>query len=74
MGEMRILNTEGDLKVIWDPNNEDEVQAAEEQFDSLKEKGYNAYSVKKNGRKNVMIDEFDPEAGKIIMTPAIVGG
>ena len=74
MGELRIMGSEGDTKVIWDPKNEDEVEAAESQFDTLIEKGFQAYSVKKDGKKNKKIDEFDSKAGKIIMVPQIQGG
>jgi len=74
MGELSILGTKGDTKVIWDPENEDEVEAAEEQFDTLIDKGFLAFEVKKAGRKGKQIKEFDPDAGKIIMTPAVKGG
>ena len=74
MGELRILGTKGDTKVIWDSENEDEVEAAEEQFDSLIEKGFLAFKVKKDGKKGTQIKKFDPEAGKIILTPPVVGG
>lgn len=74
MGEMAILGKEGDTKVIWDPENDDEVDAAEEQYDTLIEKGFNAFAVKKGGKKGKAIKEFDPDAGKIIMVPKIVGG
>lgn len=74
MGEMRVLNREGDLKVIWDEEKQEEVEAAEEQFKKLKAKGYNAFEVKKDGSKGKMIDSFKKSAGAIIMVPALVGG
>ncbi|MDY6894022.1 MAG: hypothetical protein SVO01_01180 [Thermotogota bacterium] len=74
MGEMAILGTNGDTKVIWDPENEDEVSAAEEQFDNLISKGFKAFKVKKDGDKSTQIKKFNPDLGKIIMTPALVGG
>lgn len=74
MGELRCLSKVGDTKVIWDPENRDEVDAAEEQFNTLIEKGFKAFSVSKNGRKGKEIFDFDPDAGKIIMVPTIVGG
>lgn len=74
MGEMSILNASGDTKVIWDPKNEDEVEAAEAQFDTLMDKGFTAYKVKKDGKKGKVIKEFDPKAGKIIMVPVVAGG
>lgn len=74
MGELRCLNETGDTKMIWDPDNRDEVDVAKDQFNALKKKGFQAYSVKKGGEKNKPIDSFDPEAGMIIMVPKIVGG
>jgi len=74
MGELRILGKEGDTKVIWDPENRDEVKAAREQFDALKGKGFLAFEVKNKGDKGSEIKKFDPEAGKIILTPPIMGG
>ena len=75
MGEMRILDTSGDTKVIWDPDNEDEVDAAEAQFNSLKKKGFTAFEVGKRGKKSdERVDEFNPDLGKLIMVPAMRGG
>ena len=74
MGELRCMSKLGDTKVLWDPNNEDEVEAAEEQFDNLIGKGFTAYSVKKDGEKGRKITEFNSKARKIIMIPVIVGG
>ena len=33
MGEMRVMGSTGDTKVMWDPQKDDEVKAAEAQFD-----------------------------------------
>lgn len=74
MGEIRCLNETGDTKMTWDPNVRDEVDVAKDQFEKLKKKGYQAYSVKKGGEKNQAIDKFDPDAGMIIMVPKIQGG
>lgn len=74
MGELSWLSKEGDTKVIWDPKNEDEVEAAEAQFDALIDKGFAAYKVKKDGSKGRKISQFDEKAGKIIMVPAVMGG
>ena len=74
MGEMRWLDETGDTKLMWDPENEDEVEAAEQQFNKLIKKGFKAFSVKKDGEKGKEIKTFDSDAGKIIMTPGLVGG
>jgi len=74
MGEMAILGKEGDTKVVWDPENEDEVSAAEAQFDTLISRKFLAFKVKKNGEKGAQIKKFDPEAGMIILCPVVQGG
>jgi hypothetical protein len=74
MGELAILDNTGDTKVIWDVENQDEIDAAKAQFDLLIKKGFTAYSVKKDGEKNRKITSFDPNSGKIILVPTIVGG
>ena len=74
MGELRVMAGEGDLKTTWDPKNDDEVEAAEMQFDDLVGKGFQGYRVGKTGKKGKLIDTFDPKAGKIIMVPEMEGG
>lgn len=60
--------------MVWSPDNDDEVHAAETQFDILTEANFKAFAVKKNGDPGKRITEFDPEAGMIIMVPQITGG
>jgi len=76
MGELRVLDKDaGDLKVIWDPDNEDEVQAAREQFYALKKKGYMAWNVGRLGKKtDNEVKEFDPDLKKLIITPPVKKG
>ena len=76
MGELRILDKKaGDLKVIWDPENQDEVCAAKEQFDSLRKKGYMAWNVGGLGKKgDNEIKEFGPDLEKMIITPPVKKG
>ncbi len=73
-GEMRILGPEGDLKVIWDSEKSDEVEAARKQFKELIDKNYIAFSVKKDGEKNEKISKFDPDLEKMILVPMVKGG
>lgn len=74
MNEMCVMDETGDTKTIWNPENVDEVQAARDTFDLLKRKNYLAYSVKNDGEKGNIIRKFDPELGKIIMVPPVIGG
>jgi len=75
MGELRVMDKElGDLKVIWDPENPHEVEAAKETFIKLKGKNYLAFDVAKLGRKGNEVKEFDPALEKLIMTPPLQRG
>lgn len=74
VGEMKILDQTGDSKIIWDSGNKDEVDAARETFNKLKKKGFTAFSVGAKGAKDKKVDEFDPEAEKLIMVPILQGG
>ncbi len=72
--ELLVMDHTGDTKTIWNPDVPDEVAAARATFDSLRAKRYLAYTVKGDGEKGVAINEFDPSAGKIIMSPPMAGG
>ena len=74
MGELRELGPQGDSRIMWDADKEDEVKAAKHTFDKLKGKGYFAYEVKKKGGKGRVITEFDPQAEKIILALPMKGG
>lgn len=75
MGEMRILASNGDKKIQWNPQAEDEVEVAEMAFDKLvKEKGYKAFQVKKDGSKGKMVKKFKASLGMLIMIPVVAGG
>jgi hypothetical protein len=76
-GELAVLNGDGDTKLTWDANNEDEVEAAEAMFDNLVAKGFQAFEVsdeKEKGGKGKMVKKFNREAQRIIMSPRIGGG
>lgn len=74
-GVLLCMDESGDTKVVWDRNNRDEVEAARHTFNALKKKGHLAYEVKgKDGSKGEVIEEFDPEAERLILAPRVVGG
>lgn len=75
MSDLRVMDpVAGDTKVIWDPDNADEVANARRTFDEMRKKGFTAYSVDDKGKGKEVIREFDPKASKIIMRPAMAGG
>ena len=72
--EMAVMDGTGDSKIMWSEDSQDEIDAARATFDSLRKKGYLAYSVNKKGDKAEVLDRFDPSAEKIIMSPQLKGG
>ena len=72
--ELSVIDTTGDTKYIWDTENRDEIDVARDMFEQLKDKNYIAYTVAANGKKGEVINRFDPDLGKIIMIPPVVGG
>lgn len=71
---MEIMDHTGDTKKTWDPNQPVEVEDARRSFEALRKEGYAAFSVNEDGTAGVMLTEFDPEAGRIIMRPPMAGG
>ena len=72
--EFRQMDSTGDTKVEFDPENEAEVEAAKEQFESLLEKGMKAFLVKKDGKTGRQVKIFNPKAERYIFVPEIGGG
>jgi hypothetical protein len=72
---MSVMGIEGDVKTIWNPSKPVEVEAAREQFDGLKKKGYLAYRVDVLGDKTgEVLRDFDSNAKALIMVPPMQGG
>lgn len=75
MGSLAILGRTGDVKVEWDADVDDEVSIAKKAFQENKKKGYSAFRVHgKDWRKGEQLKEFDPDAERIVMIPAMQGG
>jgi len=73
--EMRIMDRlHGDIKIQWDPTNEDEVSSARKAFDEAKAKGMAFFKMKKKGGEGRAIRSFDPQAARIVGVPQICGG
>jgi hypothetical protein len=72
--ELIVLDHTGDTKIIWDSDKPAEVDHARDTFDRFKAKGYMAYKVDRKGEKGEVMRNFDPDAEKLILAPATVGG
>ena len=75
-GVMSMLTPRhGDLRVMWDRNNNEEVTAARETFDRMIREGHIAYqAVGKKGDRGEVMRTFDPRAERIIMVKQNQGG
>jgi hypothetical protein len=75
-GVMSMLTPRhGDLRVMWDRNNSEEVSAARSTFDRMISEGHVAYqAVGKKGEQGEVMRTFDPAAERIIMVKQNRGG
>lgn len=74
-GMISVLNEEGDSRIEWNPENDEETNAAKEMFNKTIEiDGMRAYELGKDGKQGKEIKKFNPNAAKIIMVPRIAGG
>ena len=71
---LAVMGREGDVRVMWNPDNAAEVAVARKTFDDLRKKGHLAFAVKTSGEKGSQITEFDPQAEKITLAPPMRGG
>lgn len=75
-GRFEILDSKaGDVKIMWNRTNTEEVEAARETFNRLKKKGYVWYKAEgKDGTKGEVVKEFDPNVERMIAVPVVTGG
>lgn len=71
---LKILSDKGDERIVWDKEDGYKGMAAKKKFEELLGKGYKAYSVDANGKKNRRIKEFDVDAEEILLVPKTVKG
>ena len=72
---MACMDDTGDTKFMWSRDNRDEVDLARTTFDSYRKKGYAAFRVVgKDGVKGEQMNEFDPDAERIIFVKPMAGG
>jgi hypothetical protein len=74
-GVLQVMDhQQGDYRVMWDKDKSEEVIEARHTFERLRAQGYLAYTVGEDGSRGEVITEFDPEAGRTILAPQLVGG
>ena len=76
-GTLSVMGPEGHAEISWDMDDPESVEDAEQMFNDLIAKGYQAFEVSHiagspgKGRK---ITEFDEFLEEIIMVPPVAGG
>lgn len=71
---LRILNFDGDRRLVWRRESEDEIKEAKKAFREALASGSMAYKVDNKGQRSSQIHEFDPDAEEIIVVPIVTGG
>jgi hypothetical protein len=65
----------GHLEIKWDQDCAEDRMNAERMFDDLVDgKKYRAFKMNDDGSTGEQVDEFDPNHGRYLMMPALVGG
>lgn len=77
MHELSVMDkSQGDFKVRWNPDDQDSVANAREQFNDLVGRGFNLFRInRESGRRTgEQISEFDAAAMELLAVPAVQGG
>ena len=67
MGELRVLNSQGDITVTWDPADSESCEKAKKEWDRLKADGYEFFEPVETKSKRVT--RFSKKLGKVIAAP-----
>jgi len=71
-GVMRVMGPEGDRPVEWDTEVQETVEVAATTFARLLLSGHVGFVTSE--RPSRKLEEFDPEAGRIVVVMPMVGG
>lgn len=75
LGQLQILNKDGDTLVQWDSQDPDSVKNAQSAFNEMSAQGYTAFVVDSKGvTTKAVLSKFDPSVERIIMVPSVQGG
>jgi hypothetical protein len=74
-GIMHHLNRQGDVPIMWNKNNPDEVELARNAFDTARKNGFVIFrSEGKDGHRGEVVHEFNPADQRLIMVKRPEGG
>lgn len=73
--ELCIMDSSGDTRITWFPDDEGEIKKAKKEFDRLKSQGWSFFrGGQLSGDKGEKIKEFDSSMSQIIAVPPLKGG
>jgi hypothetical protein len=74
-GIMHQLCAKGDIPIMWNKDDADEVAVARRAFDDARKAGFIVYRAEgKDGSRGEVITRFDPKAERLIMVKQHKGG
>jgi hypothetical protein len=73
--EFRVMDRSGDgLKLSWNSENDQEVEAARTTFNDYRSRGYDLFSLGDGDERGERMREFDPDVAGILAIPRMRGG
>lgn len=74
-GLLQVLSPKGHLEFNWDKHDLESVRAVSDKFSELtKKNGFRAFKMNEDGSQGEQVDDFDPEAGRYLLSPPLRGG
>jgi hypothetical protein len=70
---LRILDDNGDSRLLWDRRKLAECEDARQKFDEYLKKGYRAYVCRSDGSKGARVETFDALLEEVIVAAAAAG-
>ena len=64
---MRVLDDNGDTRLVWNRRDQREVEEARKKFDEYRDKGYKAYLCRSDGSKGRRVETFDAMLEELIL-------
>lgn len=67
MGQIRVLNQKGDIKIEWDPADPASTAKAKEEWERLRRDGYRFYTVAES--RGTQVQRFTKSLGSVLAAP-----
>lgn len=75
MGKLKWLDeNKGHDEIVWQDGDVATIEAARQQFDALRERGFTAFARLPETKEREMVTEFPENASEVVMVPQLSGG